>query len=69
SPELQALMDEAHEVIARSEPLVESAAPEDAEELRELLTRLRFAVKRRSGTEMKETLSDLEDLVFYLQDA
>lgn len=69
SPELQALMDEADQVIARSEPLIENAAPEDAEELRELLTRLRLAVERRSGTEMKETLSDLEDIVFYLQDA
>ena len=67
--EMKELLEEANEVIARSEPLVESAAPEDAEELRELLTRLRSAIQRRSGTELKETLSDLEDLVFYLQDA
>ena len=69
SPELRTLMEEAHEMIVRSEPLVENAAPEDAEELRELLTRLKSAVQRRSGAELKETLSDLEDLVFYLQDA
>jgi molecular chaperone DnaK len=69
SPELKALLEEAHEVITRSEPLVENAAPEDAEELRTLLARLRSAIQQRSGTEMKETLSDLEDLVFYLQDA
>ena len=69
SPELRTLMEEAHEMIVRSEPLVENAAPEDAEELRELLTRLKSAVQRKSGAELKETLSDLEDLVFYLQDA
>ena len=67
--ELKALLEEATEVFARSEPLMERASPEDAEELSELLTRLKAAIERKSGTEMKETLADLEDLVFYLQDA
>ena len=69
SSEMKALLEEANEVIARSEPLIDSAAPEDAEELREMLTRLRSAIQRKSGAEMKEILSDVEDLVFYLQDA
>ena len=68
-PELKVLLEEAEQVMTRSESLLEHASPEDARELRELLARLKAATTHKSGTEMKETLSDLEDLVFYLQDA
>ncbi len=68
-PELTALLEESQRVIVQGEPLLEHASPEDAQELQDLLTRLKGAVQRRSGAGMKTSLSDLEDLVFYLQDA
>ena len=68
-PEFQELLGRSNEAIRLSEPLVNSAAPEDAEELRELLGRLQTAVDSRAGAEMKAVLAELEDLVFYLQDA
>ncbi|MDA1015341.1 MAG: Hsp70 family protein [Planctomycetota bacterium] len=69
NPELAQLIDRAEEAIRLGRPLKSVAADEDAEELDQLLNRLQSAVDTRSEAKVKESLNELEDLIFYLQDA
>ena len=69
APELQELLGRAREALRLSAPLMRHATAEDAEELKELLARMETAVKHQSSAELTEVLAELEDLVFYLQDA
>lgn len=69
SPELYELLGRAHEALRLSAPLLGHAADEDATELTELRVRLESAVRQQSVAEITEILAELEDLVFYLQDA
>ena len=63
------LIERCERLIAKSLPLAAQSNPTDAEALRQLVGRLRAAMSRRSQTEMEGTAAELEDLVFYLQDA
>ena len=67
--EMVELIDRCQQLIAKSEKLVEQSNPTDAAEMRQLVERLRAAIARRSQTDMASVVAQLEDLVFYLQDA
>jgi molecular chaperone DnaK len=68
-PELKALLDKARDLIDKAEAIAPEATPEDREEMDGLVGRPRLAVEKHDRAEIEETLPQLEDLVFYLQDA
>jgi hypothetical protein len=53
----------------KAQQVLPDANPEDASELRTLLTSLRSAIEQRSEAEIQNISSKLEDIVFYLADA
>ena len=63
------LIDRYEQLIAKSQRLRETSNPTDVEEMQRLVEKLRAAVARRSQAEMEGIAAELEDLVFYLQDA
>ncbi|MHB1034980.1 MAG: Hsp70 family protein [Pirellulales bacterium] len=67
--ELAGLVDRCQQLIAKGEQLAGQSNPEDAAEMRQLVERLRGAIATRSQTGMETAVAQLEDLVFYLQDA
>jgi molecular chaperone DnaK len=69
SAELQQVIRQAEHMIVRGERLLLAAGEEDAADLRELIGRLRAAIERRAEAEIRQNLAELDDLVFYLQDA
>jgi molecular chaperone DnaK len=68
SPELRRAIDVAETLIAKAEQILPDANPEDASELRALLTDLRAAVARRAESDIRAATAEVEDLVFYLED-
>ncbi|HUT11986.1 MAG TPA: Hsp70 family protein [Thermoguttaceae bacterium] len=67
--ELNQAIAKSEELIAKSKQIAPDAGPEDAEEIGQLIEKLRAAMDRRSQSEIEETTAKLEDLVFYLHDA
>ncbi len=69
SEELQQALSEADDLLGKGRKLLESVPTEDADELQSKIEMLQAAVDERSLDGMNQTYSELEDLVFYLQDA
>ena len=69
SLEVRERMERATDVIARAEHLLPAAPEPDQEEISVLLTRLKAAVQEDEPTGMEGPIEQLEDLLFYLQDA
>ena len=55
--------------MAKAERVLPSANAEDADELRAMLDDLRNAVQARSPSTSGPCMREVEDLVFYLEDA
>jgi molecular chaperone DnaK len=68
-PELSEAIAQADQVLAKSERLVGDIQGPDAEEMQQLASQLRKAVNAMSLPEIKKIVAQLDDLVFYLQDA
>ncbi len=65
----QALLGEANELIAKARRLAQEASAEDAAEMRKLVGELQEAVTRGDAGRLQQVREQLDDLVFYLQDA
>jgi len=68
-PELKKTIAKGRELIAKAEQIAPGANPEDAEEMLELAGKLQAAIAELRQAEIDQILPELEDLVFYLQDA
>jgi molecular chaperone DnaK len=68
APALRQALRAAEELIAKAERVRTGANPDDASELDAMLADLRSAVARRSEGEIRRIASEVEDLVFYLED-
>jgi molecular chaperone DnaK len=69
APALHEAIEAARGVIAKAEELLPGANAEDAVELRAMLEDLRASIELRSENKIRDVLREVEDLVFYLQDA
>jgi molecular chaperone DnaK len=69
APSLREAIDAAQAITAKADLLLPAANAEDAEELRAMLDDLRASVELRSEHKIRDVLREVEDLVFYLQDA
>jgi hypothetical protein len=69
APSLKSAIDAARALSAKADQLLPGANAEDAEELRAMLDDLRASVELRSEDRIRNILREVEDLVFYLQDA
>lgn len=67
--ELSQAIGKANELLAQADRLAADANQQDAEEMRELIDRLRGAIQARQQGDIQDTAAKLDDLVFYLQDA
>jgi molecular chaperone DnaK len=67
-PALTEAIKNAETLIARTDRVGEGAHAEDADELKGLVTDLRSAMARRSLDDITRISTEVEDLVFYLQD-
>jgi hypothetical protein len=67
-PDLRELARRAEQLLAKSVHITAQVSAEDAEEIRELQTRIRTAIADQSKEPLEAALAKLEDLVFYLQD-
>lgn len=65
----QQLFDEACTAIAKARRLVPGAAEEDADEMCGLIDSLEQAIRSRQADRVRQLCEQLEDLVFYLEDA
>lgn len=63
------LFEEAGELMAKARRLIQEAAAEDAAEMQRLAGELQEAVSRRDADGVRDIREQLDDLVFYLQDA
>ncbi|MEQ8787728.1 MAG: Hsp70 family protein [Pirellulaceae bacterium] len=64
-----AAFPQAEQMLTKSKRLLAQAAAEDAEEMRSLIEQLGRAVEQRSEQEVQRICDQLEDLMFYLEDA
>jgi molecular chaperone DnaK len=69
SAELQRAVEAADVQIAKAGSLEASASKEDAAEMKGLIQDLRAAVARGALTDIRRITTELEDLIFYLNDA
>lgn len=69
SEDMLAMIDRCNTALRTAKPLKDSATEEDVEELKELAARLQSAMESRSTDDMEQVLPQIEDLIFYLQDA
>ena len=67
-PALREAIRSAHALIAKSESAERGAAVEDAAEFQALIADLQSAISRGSLEEIERISSEIEELVFYLQD-
>ncbi len=65
----QPLFDVANELIVKARRLTQDASAEDAAEMRRLTTELQQALAQNDADRMRQLVDQLDDLVFYLQDA
>ncbi len=68
SPSLRKAIESARTLITKAERIAPTANAEDAAELKAMLVDLRGAIDHRSEDEIKQIASEVEDLVFYLED-
>jgi molecular chaperone DnaK len=68
-PDLRDATRTARDLIAKAQRLLPGANPEDASELQALLADLDDALGRRSVEDIRRVSTEVEDLVFYLEDA
>ncbi len=68
SLELSQAIEQANELLVKTERVVTDANADDAEEIRQLESKLRSAIEAKSLDEIREAIAKLDDLVFYLQD-
>jgi molecular chaperone DnaK len=69
APSLREAIDAARVMTAKADQLLPTANAEDAEELRAMLSDLRASIELRAEHKIRDVLREVEDLVFYLQDA
>ncbi len=69
SPELAQAIAKADELLAKAGGLAADANEQDAEEMRGMLSRLHEAIRARAPDDIQNACAELDDLVFYLQDA
>ena len=67
TPELREAIRTAERLLARADRVLPDANPDDASELRALLSDLRSALDRRSEADLRRISAEVEDLVFYLE--
>jgi molecular chaperone DnaK len=68
-PTLRQAIESARAVAGKAQQILANANAEDAAELRAMLTDLSLAVDRRAEDEIRAIIREVEDLVFYLEDA
>jgi len=68
-PEMARLMERCEQLIAKSGRLVPQASPADAQQIERTVAELRRAMAAGSQADIERPAAELEDLVFYLQDA
>ena len=56
-------------LMAKAEAVLPKANAEDAAELQAMLSDLRNAIDNQSEAEIRSAMQEIEDLVFYLEDA
>jgi molecular chaperone DnaK len=66
---LRQAIDSAVALAVKAEKVLPNANIEDAEELRAMLSDLRLAVERGAEDDIRAIIREVEDLVFYLEDA
>jgi molecular chaperone DnaK len=66
---LRDAIESAEALAAKANSVLASANSEDAAELRAMLADLKLAVERRAEEDIRAIIREVEDLVFYLQDA
>ena len=69
TPSLRQAVESAQALVAKAKSLESDANPDDAEELRAMLADLQAAVDRGSENDIRAALREVEELVFYLEDA
>ncbi len=69
TPSLRQAVESAQALVAKAKSLESDANAEDAEELRAMLADLQAAVERGSEDDIRVALREVEELVFYLEDA
>jgi molecular chaperone DnaK len=69
APSLRQAMDSAEAIMAKAQRVLPSANAEDARELDTMLIDLRDAIQTRSENQIRAATREIEDLVFYLEDA
>ncbi|MBI3461590.1 MAG: Hsp70 family protein [Planctomycetes bacterium] len=69
SPELRAARSRAWELVEKARRLSEQANPQDAGDLRRVIGQIESAVGENSVTRVQQLSAELEDMVFYLEDA
>ena len=67
--ELALARQSAQELISKARKIADSASPDDAVELQELVEQLQAAVQGAESESIQAVSNRLEDLVFYLEDA
>ena len=68
-PDLREAVESAQALVAKAKSLESDANPDDAEELRAMLADLQAAIDRGSENDIRSALREVEELVFYLEDA
>jgi molecular chaperone DnaK len=69
TPELRHAIETARGLIAKAQELLPGANAEDGDELDAMIRDLQAAVDRRSEEDIKAAFREVEELVFYLEDA
>jgi molecular chaperone DnaK len=69
APALREVLERAQALANQAQRVVATANAQDAEELRTMLAALNAAITRRDEAEIRSLLQEVEDLLFYLQDA
>src|SRR5579883_1622389 len=69
APALRQVIQSAQALVAKAEQVLPSANEEDAGELQAMLADLRAAIGRRDADAIRASMREVEDLVFYLEDA
>jgi molecular chaperone DnaK len=69
APSLRQAIQSAEALAAKAERVLPAANEEDSEELQAMLTDLRAAIGRHDEDAIRASMREVEDLVFYLEDA
>ncbi|MHB8899008.1 MAG: Hsp70 family protein [Thermoguttaceae bacterium] len=69
SPELASAIGRANQLLVKAERLLADANERDAAEMRDLMQRLRQAIEVRALGDMADVGAELDEMVFYMQDA